>query len=60
VTNNSYVKNEFNLRPENAKKLPKNINFTNTLYGYNPRRNDWVPKNVINKSAAIPFVGLKK
>jgi hypothetical protein len=20
----------------------------------------WVPKNIINKSAAIPFVGLKK
>jgi hypothetical protein len=59
VNNNSYVKNEFNLRPENAKKLPKNINFTNTLYGYNPRRNAWVPKNIINKSAAIPFVGLK-
>jgi hypothetical protein len=60
VKNNSYVKNEVNLRPENAKKLPKNINFTNTLYGYNPRRNMWVPKNIINKSAAIPFVGLKK
>ena len=59
VNNNSYVKNEVKLRPENAKKLPKNINFTNTLYGYNPRRNVWVPKNVINKSAAIPFVGLK-
>lgn len=60
VTNNSYVKNEFNLRPENAKKIPNNINFANTLYGYNPRRNVWVPKNIINKSAAIPFVGLKK
>jgi hypothetical protein len=60
VTNNSYVKNEFNLRPENAKKLPNDIDFTNTLYGYNPRRNTWVPKNIINKSAVIPFVGLKK
>jgi hypothetical protein len=60
VNNNSYVKNEFNLRPENAKKLPNNLNFINTLYGYNPRRNTWVPKNVLNKSAAIPFVGLKK
>jgi hypothetical protein len=56
----SYVKNEVNLRPVNAKKLPKNINPLNTLYGYNPRRNAWVPKNVLNKSAAIPFVGLKK
>lgn len=60
VNNNSYVKNEFNLRPENAKKLPNNLNFLNTLYGHNPRRNAWVPKNVLNKSAAIPFVGLKK
>jgi hypothetical protein len=60
VNNNSYVKNEFNLRPENPKKLPNNINFANTLYGYNPRRNSWVPKNIINKSGAIPFVGLKK
>ena len=60
VNNNSYVKNEVNLRPVNAKKLPKNINPLNTLYGYNPRRNAWVPKNMLNKSAAIPFVGLKK
>jgi hypothetical protein len=44
----------------NAKKIPKNINPLNTLYGYNPRRNAWVPKNMLNKSAAIPFVGLKK
>jgi hypothetical protein len=60
VNNNSYVKNEVNLRPVNAKKLPKNINPLKTLYGYNPRRNAWVPKNMLNKSAAIPFVGLKK
>ena len=60
VNNNSYVKNEVNLRPINAKKLPKNVNPINTLYGYNPRRNTWVPQNVLNKSAAIPFVGLKK
>ena len=59
VTNNAYVKNEFKLRAVDAKKLPKNLNIANTLYGYNPRRNGWVPKNVINKSAAIPFVGLK-
>jgi len=60
VNNNSYVKNEVNLRPINAKKLPKNINPINTLYGYNPRRNTWITQNVLNKSAAIPFVGLKK
>lgn len=60
VTNNSYVKNEFKLRTKNAKNLPKNFNTANTLYGYKPRRNKWVPTNVLNKSAAIPFVGLKK
>ena len=60
VTNNSYVKNEFNLRPKNSKNLPKNFNVSNTLYGFKPRRNMWVDKNVLNKSAAIPFVGLKK
>ena len=60
VTNNSYGKNEYNLRPKNSKNLPKNFNVSNTLYGYKPRRNMWVEKNVLNKSAAIPFVGLKK
>ena len=60
VKNNSYVKNEFNLRPEKALPLPKNMNITKTLYGYKPRRNQWVPKELLNKAAAIPFVGLKK
>jgi hypothetical protein len=60
VTNNSYVKNEYKLRATNAKNLPKNFSVPNTLYGYKPRRNTWVPKDVLNGSAAIPFVGLKK
>jgi hypothetical protein len=60
VQNNVYVKNEYPLRTENAKPLPKNLNVTKTLYGYNPRRNQWVPKTLLNKAAAIPFVGLKK
>jgi hypothetical protein len=60
VQNNAYVKNEYPLRPENAKPLPKNMNTTKTLYGYKPRRNDWVPKTLLNKAATIPFVGLKK
>lgn len=60
VTNNSYVKNEYKLRATNAKNLPNNFNVSNTLYGYKPRRNTWVPKDVLNGSAAIPFVGLKK
>ena len=60
VTNNSYVKNEMNLRTKNAKSIPKNLNVSKTLYGHNPRRNKWVPNAVVNKAAAIPFVGLKK
>lgn len=60
VKNPAYVKNEYPLRPENAKPLPKNMNITKTLYGYNPRRNQWVPKTLLNKAATIPFVGLKK
>jgi len=60
VKNNSYVKNEFALRPEKALPIPKNMNIAKTLYGYKPRRNQWVPKELLNKAAAIPFVGLKK
>jgi len=60
VKNPAYVKNEYPLRPENAKPLPKNLNVTKTLYGYKPRRNAWVPKTLLNKASAIPFVGLKK
>ena len=60
VNTTAYVKNEYPLRPENARPLPKNMNITKTLYGYNPRRNQWVPKTLLNKAAEIPFVGLKK
>ena len=60
VNDNTYIKNEFPLRPVKAKPLPKNININKTLYGYNPKRNQWVPKQVLTKAAAIPFIGLKK
>ena len=60
VTNNSYVKNEFKLRSEKSLPIPKNINTKNTLYGYKPKRNAWVPKKILDKASAIPFVGLKK
>ena len=56
----SYVKNELNLRPTESMKLPNNIPINKTLYGFNPRRNIKIPRKVLNKSAAIPFVGLKK
>ena len=60
VKNNSYVKNEYSLRPEKAQPLPKKMNLRKTLYGYNPRRNNWVPEQLLDKVATIPFVGLKK
>jgi hypothetical protein len=58
--NNAYVKNEFALRPVNAKPIPKNLNIQQTLYGFKPRRDGWVPKPLLQRSAAIPFIGLKK
>jgi len=60
VNNKSYVKNEYNLRPLNTQKLPNKFLVDKTLYGYNPNRNQWVSKKILNKSASIPFVGLKK
>jgi hypothetical protein len=58
--NNAYVRNEFALRPINAQPIPKNLNVQNTLYGFRPRRDGWVPKPLLERSAAIPFIGLKK
>ena len=60
VKNNAYVKNEFSLRPTQAKTLPKNVNTSKTLYGYKANRNNWVSKDLLNNAAAIPFIGLKK
>lgn len=60
ATNNSYVKNEYKLRPNNAQKLPPTINKLKTLYGYKPSRNKWVSESILEKAAAIPFIGLKK
>jgi hypothetical protein len=62
--NNStdYIKNEFNMRPIVAKPLKNNTvttSITETLYGFKPRRDGWVPKPLLNRAAQIPFVGLK-
>lgn len=59
VTNNSYVKNEINMRPTEAQKIPNTLNVQETLYGFKPRRDGWVPKPLLQRSAAIPFIGLK-
>lgn len=60
VSNTAYIKNEYNLRPGKAQNIPNNLNIPKTLYGFNPNRNKWVPKQILNKAAAIPFIGLKK
>ena len=58
-SNKAYVKNEVPLRPKQAMNIPKNINATKTLYGYNPNRDKWINKDVLNAAATIPFIGLK-
>lgn len=61
VTNNSkmYIKNEMTHRPIKAPvKMPK-ARLRNILYGYNPKRNAWIPDVLVNKAAMIPLVGLK-
>ena len=58
--NKDYVKNEYNFRPSTGVKVPETFNLLKTLYGYRPTRDNWVPRQVLLKSAQIPFVGLKK
>ena len=60
-TSHSYIKNEYNFRPNSTSSLdlPKNIKMEETLYGFKPNRDKWVPKPILEKSAMIPFIGLK-
>lgn len=61
--NQNYVRNEMNFRPDKPKPLPSKINnvrMEETLYGFKPTRDQWVPKPLLEKSAMIPFIGLKK
>ena len=60
-TSQSYIKNEYNFRPNSTSSLdlPKNIKMEETLYGFKPIRDKWVPKPILEKSAMIPFIGLK-
>lgn len=59
--NNStdYIKNEFSMRPKISQPLPSNLDIKETLYGFQPRRDMWVPKPLLKRAAEIPFVGLK-
>jgi hypothetical protein len=47
------------MRPVNPQKIPNNLNIQETLYGFKPRRDGWVPKPLLKRAAEIPFVGLK-
>ena len=61
--NQNYVRNEMNFRPDKPRPLPSKINdikMEETLYGFKPIRDQWVPKPILEKSAMIPFIGLKK
>lgn len=55
----AYVKNEFALRPTRPDTIPEDLNRQETLYGFRPRRDGWVPKPLLRRAANIPFVGLK-
>jgi len=54
-----YIKNEMTHRPIKAPNSIPRARLRNILYGYNPKRNSWIPDVLVNKSAMIPFVGLK-
>lgn len=59
---NAYIKNEFNYRPDNQFKSDININTMspkNILYGYNPRRNERMSENIIDRASLIPLIGIK-
>ena len=63
-----YIGNEWNYKPSlNLNKLNfvneskwNKINTLNTLYGYNPTRDKWIPEDVLRRAAFIPFVGMKE
>ena len=61
ISNNSrmYIKNEMTHRPIKVPGIVHKAHLRNILYGYNPKRNHWIPDVLVNKAAMIPLVGLK-
>jgi hypothetical protein len=54
-----YIHNEATHRPnKNIQNFPS-VRLQDILYGYNPSRDRWMPKKLVDKSAVIPVVGLK-
>lgn len=54
----SYVKNEFTHRPLKSVPIPEKVKLEETLYGFRKQRDSWVPRQILRKSATIPYVGL--
>ena len=59
-----YIRNQFNYRPTKTfaktyKPNYDNLRPTNVLYGYNPKRNANMPREIVSRSSMIPITGLK-
>jgi hypothetical protein len=53
-----YIHNEATHRPNVIKNFPA-VPLEDTLYGYSPARDSWMPAALVRKAAMIPLVGLK-
>ena len=55
-----YVRNRFMYRNKEPRMNNQNIiPYENTLYSHYPKRDRWIPREIIRKSAMIPYIGLK-
>jgi len=56
-----YIRDQYTFRPnkDTPISIPKDVKSWQILYGYNPMRNSWIPKSIIDKAAIMPLVGLK-
>ena len=60
-TSNAYVKDEYKYRyNSNADNKKLNVPTKPELYGFKESRDKHIPKALFEKSAMIPYVGLKK
>jgi hypothetical protein len=60
-TSNTYVKDEYKYRyNSNADNKKLNVPIKPELYGFKDSRDKHIPKALFEKSAMIPYVGLKK
>ena len=61
-TTHSYIKNEYDFRPNNTTQLnlPESVRMEETLYGFKPNRDNGSKTNFRKKSAMIPFYWVKE